>query len=186
MSDQIRALEAEILEKKKRLAQLRREQEAVPVDDHLFQSENGPVRLSELFGEKTDMVLINNMGKDCAYCTLWADGFNGVVPELESRAAFVLVSADPLDVHTAFKKERGWRFTSVSDGDGAFRNAVGFSDKDGDAWPMCAGFQMRPDGTIVKVAHTGLGEGDDFCPTWHMFDLLADGWNGWEPSYRLQ
>src|SRR5437660_1814645 len=38
---------------------------------------NTPVSLASLFGEHEDMIVIHNMGVWCAYCTLWADGFNG-------------------------------------------------------------------------------------------------------------
>ena len=48
-----------------------------PVEDVVFESEVGPVRLSELFGEHDDLVIIHNMGASCRYCTLWADGFSG-------------------------------------------------------------------------------------------------------------
>ena len=34
------------------------------------------------------------MGRGCSYCTLWADGFNGLRHHFEDRAAFVVVSPD--------------------------------------------------------------------------------------------
>jgi predicted dithiol-disulfide oxidoreductase (DUF899 family) len=38
---------------------------------------NKKVRLSSLFGKKDELILIDNMGQGCPYCTMWADGFNG-------------------------------------------------------------------------------------------------------------
>src|SRR5579862_7181052 len=93
VDDQINAIEAELAELKKKLSQVRKTRplEAIP-DYQLTTSEGKPVTLSELFGNKSDLLVIHNMGQGCPYCTLWADGFNGQVDHLESRAAFVVVS----------------------------------------------------------------------------------------------
>ena len=53
-------------------------------------------------------------GRGCVYCTMWADGFNGVVPHLEDRAAFVVVSPDEPHVQAEFAASRGWRFRMVA------------------------------------------------------------------------
>jgi len=50
--------------------------------------------LAGLFGRKDDLVVIHNMGSSCPYCTLWADGFNGLYDHLANRAAFALSSPD--------------------------------------------------------------------------------------------
>jgi len=182
---QIKELEKQILDLKTQVAELKRAQPPQRVKDYEFDGLEGKVKLSDLFAGKPDLVLVCNMGRSCSACTLWADGFNGVVPELESRAGFALVSADSIDQLKPFAAKRGWRFRAVSDPDGQFRKDMGFAGEDGDPWPGVIGFRKNADGTIDKIASAGLGEGDDFCPTWHMFNLLADGWNGWEPQYRL-
>jgi predicted dithiol-disulfide oxidoreductase (DUF899 family) len=64
----------------------------------------GSVQLSDLFGEHEDLIVIHNMGVSCPYCTLWADGFNGLIRHLEDRAAFVMVSPDPPDIQKEFAK----------------------------------------------------------------------------------
>ena len=78
MSTKIVELEREVFEKQQLLAQLKRERDAEPVDDYELSGPAGKVRLSELFGDKNDLIVVHNMGKSCPYCTLWADGFNGV------------------------------------------------------------------------------------------------------------
>ena len=50
------------------------------VQDYEFTNTEGKVRLSELFGQHEDLILIHNMGVSCSYCTLWADGYNGIHP----------------------------------------------------------------------------------------------------------
>jgi len=36
--------------------------------------------------------------------------------------------------------------------------------------------------SIVRVASTMFGPGDDFCAVWHLFDLLPNGANEWQPK----
>jgi predicted dithiol-disulfide oxidoreductase (DUF899 family) len=182
---EIQELEKQILDLKKKLAELKRAQPPIPVINYEFDGPDGKIKLSDLFQGKPDLVLVCNMGRSCRHCTLWADGFNGVVPELESRAGFALVSADPIDQLVKFAEKRSWRFQAVSDPDGQFRKDMGFANAAGDPWPGVIGFRKNEDGSIDKIASAELGEGDDFCAAWHLFDLLADGWNGWDPQYRL-
>ena len=54
------------------------------------------------------------MGQGCRYCTLWADGFNGLLSHLESAMAVVLLSKDPPELQRRFANSRGWRFALVS------------------------------------------------------------------------
>jgi predicted dithiol-disulfide oxidoreductase (DUF899 family) len=183
--EEIKTLEQQILDLKKKVAELKRAQTPIPVADYEFDGPDGLVKLSDLFQGKPDLVLVCNMGRSCRHCTLWADGFNGVVPELESRAGFALISADKIDDLRKFAAKRSWRFQIASDRDGQFRKDMGFADADGDPWPGVIGFRKNADGSIDRIASAELGEGDDFCPTWHLFDLLAEGWNGWDPQYRL-
>ena len=77
--------------------------EPQPVQDYELTNVAGPVRLSELFGPHEDLILSHNMGVSCSYCTLWADGFNGVADHLANRAAFVVSSPDDPETQAAFK-----------------------------------------------------------------------------------
>ena len=79
---------------KKQIRALQAEVEPEKVADYRFSTPDGTVMLSELFGDKQELFVIHNMGKSCSYCTLWADGFNGVQQHLRDRAAFVVSSPD--------------------------------------------------------------------------------------------
>src|SRR4030066_1079241 len=83
-------------------------------DYTLLDFQERKVKLSSLFGKKEDLILIHNMGKACVYCTMWADGFNGVVPHLENRPAFAVVSPDPPVVQKKFYNSRNWKFKMFS------------------------------------------------------------------------
>ncbi|MEA2551940.1 MAG: hypothetical protein QOJ65_116 [Fimbriimonadaceae bacterium] len=181
---EIEKLQEEIEQKKKQLAELRRAQPAQPVEDYTFDTPHGEVRLSELFNGRTDLLIIHNMGESCRYCMLWADGLNGVLPHLENRTSVVMVNPDPVDQQQRFALSRGWKFHIVRDTSGDFSKAMGMHGQEaGSFWPGATGLTKEADGTIRRVASAPFGEGDDFCATWHLLDLLADGWNKWEPQY---
>jgi peroxiredoxin len=84
------------------------------VKDYVFTALDGQVTLSALFGDKPDLFVIHNMGKSCPACTMWADGYNGVLAHLESRAAFVVTTPDDPQTQQEFAASRGWRFRMVS------------------------------------------------------------------------
>jgi len=185
MSEEIEALERKIYEMKTQLAEMRRAQPADPIEDYELIGPNGPVKLSALFGEGEDLLVVHNMGTGCSYCTLWADGFNGFVPEISTRASFVLVSPDEIGVATKFAEKRGWRFPVVVDDEKAFSTAVGrwFGEKG--IYPGVSGLHKDADGKITRISTVDAGPGDDFCAVWPLLDLLKDGAKGWEPKYRL-
>jgi predicted dithiol-disulfide oxidoreductase (DUF899 family) len=177
----IEQLEKDILDKKKQLAELRRAQPPKAVNDYTFQTGKGPIKLSELFGDKSELLLIHNMGQDCKYCSLWADGFNAFCEHLGTRSAFVLVSPDSPEKQREFATERGWKFPMASDTIGQFTRDMGMHF-DGDGyWPGISSFEKLPDGTIQRVAWSYLGPGDDYCAIWHMLELLPGGPGEWEP-----
>lgn len=169
-----------------RLAALRRQLPRATVADYQLTGPDGAsVALSSLFGDHDDMIVIHNMGTGCAYCTLWADGFNGVVPHFENRAAFVVVSPDDPATQQQFAQERGWRFRMVSSQGTTFRADLGFQTPE-EVMPGYTVLHKDADGTITDVGRDFFGPGDNYSAIWHMFDLLPDGANGWEPQFRYE
>jgi len=96
------------------------------VRDYVFRTSNGSVRLSELFADKPDLIVIHNMGSSCPYCTLWADGFNGLYEHIANRAAFVMASPDAPAMQKSFAAGRGWRFPMVSHPGTTFATDMGY------------------------------------------------------------
>jgi len=160
--------------------------EPEPVEEYEFTTMDGRVRLSALFGPHDELIVIHNMGASCVYCTLWADGFNGVAGHLENRAAFVVSSPDAPAAQREFAKSRGWRFRMVSTQGSNFARDMGYFADEGEyAGPHPGVSVFRMDGDrIARVSDTNLGPGDDFCAVWHLFDLLPEGPDGWEPQYK--
>lgn len=179
----LNAKRAEIAAIQREMRKLQAGVEPQRVDDQAFDGWRGLVKLSELFGDKRDLILIHNMGVGCTSCTMWADGFNGVYDHLASRAAFAVVSPDPIETQRKAAAERGWRFPMVRYRDEDFARAMG-------AWSPRYGFDaaisvFRRDGEgIVRVSQAELGPFDGFCVVYHLFDLVPGADPNWEPRYR--
>jgi predicted dithiol-disulfide oxidoreductase (DUF899 family) len=165
------------------MRQLQATIEPQPVEDYAFAAPSGSVRLSQLFGDKAELFVIHNMGKRCVYCTLWADGFNGIYDHLADRAAFVVTSPDRPEVQRAFAEERGWRFPMASHDGTSFAADMGYRADNGGFLPGVSVFGKR-NGRLVRLSDTRLGPGDDFCALWHFLDLLPEGRGEWQPRYR--
>lgn len=175
-------LEREIMEKCQKLASLRRAEGDVAVEDYTFRTGDGEISLSGLFGSHEQLLVIHNMGQGCRYCTLWADGINGVLQHLEDAMAVALVSKDPPEIQRRMALDRGWRFRTASHGGGAYMSeqcAVG----DYANYPGAAIYQ-RKDGRIVRRARTAFGPGDAYSPVWHFLALAGLSEKDWEPQFH--
>jgi len=167
-------------------AKMREAQAAVEpqeVEDYALATPEGTMRLSALFGGKPDLIVIHNMGASCRYCTLWADGFNGIYAHLADRAAFAIATPDPPAAQKRFAESRGWRFPMVSHQGTRFAADMGYRSEEGGWLPGISVF--RRDGKrVLRVADTPLHPGDDYCALWHMFDMLPGGPGDWEPQLK--
>ena len=187
---EIEQLFQEISERRNKIIALLKQKAAPLTSDYvLYDWENTPIPLSQLFGEKEDLIVIHNMGKSCVYCTLWADEINGIRQHLEDRAALVVVSPNPPEVQRAFADSRGWKFRMLSDRDMDFSFDMGFArEKDGKRWaqPGFSTFHRAEDGTITRVGYDEFGPGDMYSSVWHFLELLKDGAKDWEPEYSYE
>jgi predicted dithiol-disulfide oxidoreductase (DUF899 family) len=104
---------------------------------------------------------------------MWADGFNGLLPHIEERAAFVLSSPDSVEQQQKGAARRGWKIRMVSTQGSTFARDMGF-EQDGSPTPGVSTFVRAPDGSIRRHAATSLGPGDKFCSVWSFVDLLPE------------
>jgi predicted dithiol-disulfide oxidoreductase (DUF899 family) len=161
---------------------LQAEIEPEEVADYSFTTTEGPVRLSQLFGDKDTLFVIHNMGKSCPACTMWADGYNGVLQHLENRAAFIVTSPDDPAAQAAFAASRGWRFRMVSHQGTDFAADMGYRSENGGWLPGVSVFRKEA-GRVLRVSDQQLGPGDDLCSVWHFFDMTPEGSDGWRPKF---
>jgi len=184
-SRRLAAFREQIAQLRENMRQVQAETEPEEVADYVFATPAGPRSLASLFGDKRELIVIHNMGASCPYCTLWADGFNGLYPHIADRAAFVVSSPDAPAAQQTFAAGRGWRFPMVSHQGNDFAADMGYRSDRGGWLPGVSVFQ-RDGARIARVADTALGPGDDFCALWHFFDLLPAGAAGWAPRYSYR
>lgn len=174
---EIYEVEQEIQDLQVRLAELRRLQvqgTAIP-DYELIGWDGLPTRLSEHFGDKNQMILIHNMGMSCSYCTLWANGFTGLLRYLERVAAFVMVSPDDVTVQQAGSAARGWKFKMLSTKDSSLFRDMGFEQADGGPWPGMTTIYKDQDGQLRRHSLASFCPGDMFCAAFTFVDHLPYG-----------
>ena len=167
----------------RRMAELLAASAAMDVQDYQLKSRDGNiVRLSSAFGSHRRLLLVHNMGKHCPYCTLWADGFQGIWRHVESGAyappaAFLLVNNDTVEEQEIFAAEGGWDFPMLSArGTSLFRD-LGFEEqREGETvyLPGVSALLREDGGRIRRVALAHFGPGDMYCSLFHLCGLFTE------------
>ena len=178
----IAELEKQIAELTMTLNRARRKQAPVPVPNYRFQTLEGDVSLLDLFGGRDLLLAIHNMGQGCRYCTLWADGFNGLLPHLESALAVVLLSKDPPPLQRDFAGSRNWRFRLASHGGGDYIREQTVMDGV-DNMPGAVVY-VRTDNQVIRRSSAVFGPGDLYCPMWNLLGLAGLDGDEWTPQFR--
>lgn len=177
----IEKIEKQIFDLTQELNALRREHRGDAVPDYTFRTLDGEVTLRALFGDRTQLLAIHNMGQGCRYCTLWADGFNPFVPHLETAMAVVLLSKDPPELQRRFANARGWRFRTASHAGGDYmREQVG---AEGSPNMPGAVLYERDGDTIYRKNHCFFGPGDLYCSIWPLLALGGHDAESWTPQF---
>ena len=180
--DRIVELERKIGALTAELTNLRKASPGTPVPDYTFRTQFGEATLRDLFGDRDRLLVIHNMGQGCRYCTLWADGFNGLLPHLESVLAVVLVSKDPPEVQRKFANSRGWRFRLASHGGGDYIREQGVMEG-GDNVPGAVLYERNGDAVLRRNACV-FGPGDLYCAMWGLLGLTGLDAADWTPQYH--
>ena len=204
------AARVELLEEEKELTrrsdELARKRRALPrvrvEEEYVFQTEDGPKTLAELFDGRSQLIVYHfmhgpNTPEGCEGCTFATDGFDGVAPHLNAHdVTFVLASRSPLETLQAYRRRMGWNLPWVSSESsdfnrdfGAFteedrRNGTGFnfgspggSDVDvvHDAELMALSVFALEDG-VVYHTYSAYDRGTDVLnPTWQLLDRAPKG-----------
>ncbi|MEM1436775.1 MAG: DUF899 family protein [Pseudomonadota bacterium] len=179
--EQISTLEASLYEQTLKLNELKKQLKGSPVPDYQLQTLSGPVSLSGLFGTHDRLLAIHNMGQACRYCTLWADGFNGFLPHLESTLAVVLLSKDSPSQQQTFAHSRGWRFRMASHRESNYLEEQGVGGQGN--YPGAVAYRKEGD-QIYRLNAAAFGPGDLYCSQWNLLGLAGLTEADWTPQYR--
>ncbi len=158
------------------VAAQRRRLPMVELPEYTLHGPDGPVRLVDLFGDKSQLVVYSHMwfeGKEwqCPGCTGWTSQFTRLEFLDEYDARFVIVTQGPIDEALAYKEKVGnqmeWYSTAGSD----FGADMGA--------PPNAGFAvnvfLRDGDTVYRTWHTD-GRGTEQIGFHHgLVDILPFG-----------
>jgi predicted dithiol-disulfide oxidoreductase (DUF899 family) len=124
------ALLAEEIELRRHLERVSEQRRALPSggeipQDFEFIGPNGPVHLSELFGDKDTLLIYSMMlgpqrAAPCPMCTAFLTSWNGAAVNLRERVAVAVTARSPIERILEFQKQRGLmnlRFFSDAAGD---------------------------------------------------------------------
>jgi len=181
MNEEIEQIEREIMRLHGRLAELRKLEQGREVPNYSFDTFEGTVTLRDLFGDQDRLLMIHNMGQGCRYCTLWADGINGLLTHLESCMAVALASKDSPEVQRRFAASRSWRLRMVSHGGGDYiREQTVLSGETN--MPGAVVYERQGEG-ILRRNSCVFGGGDSYCAMWPLLGLAGLTEDDWTPQY---
>jgi len=190
-------LEAEIALKhqRERVAELRRKLPGdTRAEPYVLRSEAGDgtvrdVTLPDLFDDPSQPLIAMQFmygkaqAEPCPMCTLWADGYDGIVPHLRERANFAVIAAAEPKAFRAHADSRGWRnLLLVSAADSTLKRDLGFENEDGSQVPGVSVFTLDADGhAIHRYSACAMLTDNEFrgmdllSPLWNFLDLTPEG-----------
>jgi predicted dithiol-disulfide oxidoreductase (DUF899 family) len=191
------ALLAEEIELRRHLERVAAQRRALPLggpvpEDYEFVGEAGPVRLSEMFGDKDTLIAYNWMygpqrQRPCPMCTSLLSSYDGEMPDVLQRVAFAVIARSPIERLTAFKAERGWRHLKVySSADNRYNADYAFEDPKSGEDNAAFNVFVR-EGKVVRhfwASEMGGETADpgqdprgapDPMPLWNLLDMTPQG-----------
>lgn len=178
----LRAKEKDLTTLHDQLAAERRRMPRERVDGaYRFNTPDGPVSLSDLFGSRRQLIVYHHMLKPadpapCAGCSMVGDQIPHLAHLHARDTSLVFVARAPIDEIEAFKRRMGWTFPFVST-DATFNNDFGVTD----------GFGINVflrDGDAIFRTYFTTGRGAETLGTpWTLLDLTPFGrQETWEVS----
>ena len=168
----------------KHLGDLRAKSKPLEVKNYKFNTTNGETTLSKLFENNSKLLVIHNMGKDCNYCTLWADGLNGILPHIQNAMGVVLVSTNTPKEQAIFAKTRKWNFKMASHKDLPYTKEQTTLGK----WSDMPGATVyeKIDGKIYLKNKCFFDPGDIYCSMWSLLGLAGIEEQDWKPKSQYE
>jgi predicted dithiol-disulfide oxidoreductase (DUF899 family) len=172
--------------------------------DYVFDGAEGPVRLSALFADGKDTLLIYNfmfgpqMAAACPACTSILDGLDGSALHATQRVNLIIVARSPIDRILPFARERGWRHLRLlSSAGNTYNRDYHGENESGDQLPMMNAFRRRGErihhawGSELFFGPADRGQDkrhvDLIWPLWNLLDMTPEGrGTGWWPKLNYE
>ena len=167
--------------------------------DYVFTSQQGPLKLLELFERGNTLVAYSfmygpQMKNACPMCTSMLDALEGNAQHLAQRTSLVVIAKSPIERIVEYARGRGWRNLRLlsSAGTSYNRDYHGENEK-GAQLPMMNVFVKRDGkvrhfyGTELLYAPEDKGQNarhiDLMWPLWNVLDLTPEGrGSDWYPK----
>src|ERR1700760_1296387 len=125
------ALLVEELELRRHIERVAAQRRALPLggeipQDFQFAGEKGPVRFSQLFGDKDTLLVYSMMfgpqrKGPCPMCTSFLNSWNGTAINLRQRVSVVVTARSPIERLAHYRAQRGYtNLPFVSDSSGEY------------------------------------------------------------------
>ena len=160
-------------------------------EDYVFDSAEGAVRLSQLFGEHDALIAYSfmygpKMAKACPMCSSMLDALNGNARHIAERAGLAVVAKSPIGRILEFAQARGWsNLRLLSSGGNSYHRDYFGENAEGGQLPMLNVFRRRGGeirhfwGTELLFAKADPGQNgrhvDMLWPLWNALDLTPGG-----------
>lgn len=167
-------------------------------EDYVFESENGPVRLSQLFENGNALVAYSfmygpSMKQACPSCTSILDSLDGAARHLAQVTNLVVIAKSPIGRIVEHAQRRGWKHLQLLCSEkNTYNRDYGAETADGSQMPMINVF--RKNGTVhhfwgseLLYAKSDAGQdprhADLIWPVWNVLDLTPQGrGTDWHPK----
>lgn len=202
------ALLAEEIELRRHIERVAAQRRALPLggeirEDYLFEGENGPARLSDMFGEHQSLIVYNYMfgpqrERPCPMCTSLLSALDGEAPDIEQRVGLAIVAKSPIERLIAFKTVRGWRNLKLYSSAGNAFNRDYFAETPTSPDDAAYNVFTRRNGKIHhfwgaemtgETADPGQDPrgAPDLMPIWTLLDTIPEGrGRDWYPKLEYQ
>ncbi len=184
--------EKEVTRHNDRVSAERRRMPMVEVEDYTFAGPDGPVRLTELFGEHHVLLIQNVMfdpswDEGCPSCTWAVDNLPANMSRIDDEGiAFAMVSQAPVEKLEKWREERGWDHRWVSSHDTSYHYDFDWTRKDeeGKEYQMPGySYYLLKDGKPYLTYMTTRRGTEAILPTAHIMDRTVYGRRqDWEDS----
>jgi len=173
--DELRVREKAATRELDAIAAQRRRMPMVKMLDYTLEGEQGPVRLADVFGGRSQLIVYHHMwfaGEQwqCPGCTWFTSQFTRLEFLDNYDARFVIVTHGPIDEALAYKRRVGNTMSWYSTANSSFGTDVGA--------PPSGGFTvnvLRDGDTVYRTWHTNGRGTEQLSHSFALIDLLPYG-----------